>query len=56
MNEIYPCLLIKGIYENTKMQKYEYFFISLLNSTKDVKRVVKKNKNIRRCFRGEKRF
>ena len=25
------------------MQKYEYFFISLLNSTKDVKRVVKKN-------------
>ena len=24
------------------MQKYDYFFISLLNSTKDVKRVVKK--------------
>ena len=24
------------------MQKYDYFFISLLNSTKDVKRVIKK--------------
>ena len=28
------------------MQKYNNFFISLLNSTNDVKRVVKKNKNI----------
>ena len=40
---VYVCVCVRNLLKREgDTQKYDYFFISLLNSTKDVKRVVKK--------------